>query len=97
MPGDVIKPINWELLQQLNTADLGTKHFVGTMRCMECRYEFKAVVPAPLWAMHPPSAICESEKDCEGLMVFVHPDTPPLDGVAESYDYTVVLPADRNR
>ena len=94
--GDLIKPINWELLTELNTADQDTKHFMGTMRCMKCSHEVKAVVPTPMWAMHPPSAKCEAD-DCDDLMIFVHPDAPLPDGVTDPYDYAVVLPEDRNR
>lgn len=99
MPGDVVGTrINWELRKAMLTAPDDVKHFAGTGRCMDCGYEAQLVVPAPLWAAAPPSLACtvESGTECEGLIVFVHPDDDPPDG-AEPYDYMVILPEDRDR
>lgn len=92
--GDLLRPINWEMLRELNTADQNTKHFMGTQRCIECGNEQKIVQAAPLWAMNPATGECES---CEKMTcLFVHPDDPHPDD-AEPYDYAVILPEDRSR
>ena len=91
--GDVIRGrVNWDLLRALNEADDQTKHFMGTMRCVECEDEDKLLVPAPAWAITPPPVRCERD-GCLGMMLFVDPAEPPPEG-AEPYEYVVVSPED---
>ncbi len=97
--GDVVGTrINWELRKAIIAAPPDVQHFAGTMRCMDCGYEEQLVVDAPMWAAHPPSIACaiQSNTTCEGLLVFVHADTPAPEG-AEPFDYIVILPEDRTK
>jgi hypothetical protein len=92
VPGDVIRPINFELLTELNQSDDQTKHFMGTARCTECGDEHKCVVPTDLWAMHPPATECVA---CGKLAcLFVDPDEEPRDG-GDPYTYQVIWPDKR--
>ncbi len=91
MPDNVIRCVNWELLQELNTSPKDVKHFVGTLRCEACGTECDASVQVPLWAASPPALECP---ECEQpACLFVDPEELDEDG--EPYDFCVILPEDR--